>query len=317
MKIIAKRFASLFIAVAFLFILLPVRADAAVTILSISKNDIKTGDDFTVTISGASTSNLSLHYDGTMVTLKSQGNAALDGNTLTINAKSASFAFTAKKSGSAGFVASSDQYEKSSVLVNIGEAAADTKKSDTSEKTDTAAADTTKKAASEKTASDKSSADDSASTDTTSDTNTSDKAKTDTASDSLASDTTADTADNTDTASFSSSDLSLKELLLDRRVIVIIGALAAVIIVLIIMLLWNHYSAYRDFDEEDEEDDEEEGSAVINEKSEVHSEKKPEAFDMDDTDQLYERLKEEEKLTMPKTPVVPEKKLHLEDLNNL
>ena len=41
------------------------------------------------------------------------------------------------------------------------------------------------------------------------------------------------------------------------------------------------------------------------------------SIDEDETDKLYERLKEEEKLSMPKTPVVPEKKLHLEDLNNL
>ena len=103
----------------------------------------------------------------------------------------------------------------------------------------------------------------------------------------------------------------------------IIGALLAVIIVLVIMLVWSHLSSLKDYDEEDEEpddiaDDFDDEKINVKEQVKAPSEKKPDfSDDEDETDKLYERLKEEEKLSMPKTPVVPEKKLHLEDLNNL
>lgn len=322
MKIIKKSAGLLIIAV-FLFMLVPVNAFAANTILSISKSDIKAGDDFTVTVSGAETSNLSLHYDGTMVTLKSQGNATLNGNILSINAKSVSFAFTAKKSGSAGFVASSDKYARSSVMINIGEAAAsDT--TDTTATADTKASKADTKAASNETTSDKTTdkskardaADDSAKN--TDETASSEKTA---ASDGTVSDNTA-AADVKEYPEISTSDFSLKELILDRRITVIIGALAAVIVVLIIMLLWSRFSANKDYDEEvdlddDIEDDTSDEKINVKEEAETHVERKPDFSDEDATDKLYERLKEEEKLSMPKTPVVPEKKLHLEDLNNL
>lgn len=320
MKII-KKTTGLLIAAVFLFMLTPVNVFAANTILSISKSDIKAGDDFTVTVSGAETSNLSLHYDGTMVTLKSQGNATLNGNILSINARSASFAFTAKKSGSAGFVASSDKYARSSVRINIGEAdAADTTTADTNAATDDtkAAADTSSDNTSDKTqtkdaATDNSSksADSTAASDATA------------ASDGTVSDSTSTAADVKDYPEISTSDFSLKELVLDRRITLIIGALLAVIIVLVIMLVWSHLSSLKDYDEEDEEpddiaDDFDDEKINVKEQVKAPSEKKPDfSDDEDETDKLYERLKEEEKLSMPKTPVVPEKKLHLEDLNNL
>lgn len=314
-----KRTAGLFIIAAFLFMLVPVNAFAANTILSISKSDIKTGDDFTVTVSGTETSNLSLHYDGTMVTLKSQGNATLNGNILSINAKSASFAFTAKKAGSAGFVASSDKFARSSVMINIGEAASDTTDNTTTATTDTTTTDTnaasdTKTDNSDQTAStdDSSKSTDTAASDTTS------------ASDGTVSDNTSTATAAKDYPEYSTSDFSLKELVLDRRITVIIGALLAVIVVLVIMLVWSHFSAYRDYDEEDLDDDFEDDNNESDEKINVKEQaeealkKRPDfPDDEDETDRLYERLKEEEKLTMPKAPAQPEKKLHLEDLNNL
>ena len=320
MKII-KKTTGLLIAAVFLFMLTPVNVFAANTILSISKSDIKAGDDFTVTVSGAETSNLSLHYDGTMVTLKSQGNATLNGNILSINARSASFAFTAKKSGSAGFVASSDKYARSSVRINIGEAdAADTTTADTNAATDDtkAAADTSSDNTSDKTQTKDAATDNSSkSTDSTA---ASDATA---ASDGTVSDSTSTAADVKDYPEISTSDFSLKELVLDRRITLIIGALLAVIIVLVIMLVWSHLSSLKDYDEEDEEpddiaDDFDDEKINIKEQVKAPSEKKPDfSDDEDETDKLYERLKEEEKLSMPKTPVVPEKKLHLEDLNNL
>lgn len=319
MKII-KKTTGLLIAAVFLFMLTPVNVFAANTILSISKSDIKAGDDFTVTVSGAETSNLSLHYDGTMVTLKSQGNATLNGNILSINARSASFAFTAKKSGSAGFVASSDKYARSSVRINIGEAdAADTTTADTNASTDdTKAADTSSDNTSDKTQTKDAATDNSSkSTDSTA---ASDATA---ASDGTVSDSTSTAADVKDYPEISTSDFSLKELVLDRRITLIIGALLAVIIVLVIMLVWSHLSSLKDYDEEDEEpddiaDDFDDEKINVKEQVKAPSEKKPDfSDDEDETDKLYERLKEEEKLSMPKTPVVPEKKLHLEDLNNL
>lgn len=318
MKII-KKTTGLLIAAVFLFMLAPVNVFAANTILSISKSDIKAGDDFTVTISGTETSNLSLHYDGTMVTLKSQGNATLNGNILSINAKSASFAFTAKKSGSAGFVASSDKFARSSVRINIGEAA-DTTTADTNASTDDtkAAADTSSDNTSDKTQTKDAATDNSSkSTDSTA---ASDATA---ASDGAVSDSTSTAADVKDYPEISTSDFSLKELVLDRRITLIIGALLAVIIVLVIMLVWSHLSSLKDYDEEDEEpddiaDDFDDEKINVKEQVKAPSEKKPDfSDDEDETDKLYERLKEEEKLSMPKTPVVPEKKLHLEDLNNL
>ena len=320
MKII-KKTTGLLIAAVFLFMLTPVNVFAANTILSISKSDIKAGDDFTVTVSGAETSNLSLHYDGTMVTLKSQGNATLNGNILSINARSASFAFTAKKSGSAGFVASSDKYARSSVRINIGEAdAADTTTADTNAATDDtkAAADTSSDNTSDKTQTKDAATDNSSkSTDSTAASDAS------AASDGTVSDSTSTAADVKDYPEISTSDFSLKELVLDRRITLIIGALLAVIIVLVIMLVWSHLSSLKDYDEEDEEpddiaDDFDDEKINVKEQVKAPSEKKPDfSDDEDETDKLYERLKEEEKLSMPKTPVVPEKKLHLEDLNNL
>ena len=318
MKII-KKTTGLLIAAVFLFMLTPVNVFAANTILSISKSDIKAGDDFTVTVSGAETSNLSLHYDGTMVTLKSQGNATLNGNILSINARSASFAFTAKKSGSAGFVASSDKYARSSVRINIGEAdAADTTTADTNAATDdTKAADTSSDNTSDKTQTKDAATDNSSkSTDSTA---ASDATA---ASDGTVSDSTSTAADVKDYPEISTSDFSLKELVLDRRITLIIGALLAVIIVLVIMLVWSHLSSLKDYDEDDESDDLtddfDDEKINVKEQVEASSEKKPDfSDDEDETDKLYERLKEEEKLSMPKTPVVPEKKLHLEDLNNL
>lgn len=319
MKII-KKTTGLLIAAVFLFMLTPVNVFAANTILSISKSDIKAGDDFTVTVSGAETSNLSLHYDGTMVTLKSQGNATLNGNILSINARSASFAFTAKKSGSAGFVASSDKYARSSVRINIGEAdAADTTTADTNAATDDtkAAADTSSDNTSDKTQTKDAATDNSSkSTDSTAASDTT------AASDGAVSDSTSTSADVKDYPEISTSDFSLKELVLDRRITLIIGALLAVIIVLVIMLVWSHLSSLKDYDEDDESDDLtddfDDEKINVKEQVEASSEKKPDfSDDEDETDKLYERLKEEEKLSMPKTPVVPEKKLHLEDLNNL
>lgn len=316
MKII-KKTTGLLIAAVFLFMLAPVNVFAANTILSISKSDIKAGDDFTVTISGTETSNLSLHYDGTMVTLKSQGNATLNGNILSINARSASFAFTAKKSGSAGFVASSDKFARSSVRINIGEAA-DTTTADTNASTDdTKAADTSSDNTSDKTQTKDAATDDSSkSTDSTAASDTT------AASDGAVSDSTSTSADVKDYPEISTSDFSLKELVLDRRITLIIGALLAVIIVLVIMLVWSHLSSLKDYDEDDESDDLtddfDDEKINVKEQVEASSEKKPDfSDDEDETDKLYERLKEEEKLSMPKTPVVPEKKLHLEDLNNL
>lgn len=313
MKII-KKTTGLLIAAVFLFMLTPVNVFAANTILSISKSDIKAGDDFTVTVSGAETSNLSLHYDGTMVTLKSQGNATLNGNILSINARSASFAFTAKKSGSAGFVASSDKYARSSVRINIGEAAAaDTTTDDTKAAADTSSDNTSDKTQTKDAVTDNSSksTDSTAASDATA------------ASDGTVSDSTSTAADVKDYPEISTSDFSLKELVLDRRITLIIGALLAVIIVLVIMLVWSHLSSLKDYDEEDEEpddiaDDFDDEKINVKEQVKAPSEKKPDfSDDEDETDKLYERLKEEEKLSMPKTPVVPEKKLHLEDLNNL
>lgn len=313
MKII-KKTTGLLIAAVFLFMLTPVNVFAANTILSISKSDIKAGDDFTVTVSGAETSNLSLHYDGTMVTLKSQGNATLNGNILSINARSASFAFTAKKSGSAGFVASSDKYARSSVRINIGEAAAaDTTTDDTKAAADTSSDNTSDKTQTKDAATDNSSksTDSTAASDATA------------ASDGTVSDSTSTAADVKDYPEISTSDFSLKELVLDIRITLIIGALLAVIIVLVIMLVWSHLSSLKDYDEEDEEpddiaDDFDDEKINVKEQVKAPSEKKPDfSDDEDETDKLYERLKEEEKLSMPKTPVVPEKKLHLEDLNNL
>ena len=228
MKII-KKTTGLLIAAVFLFMLTPVNVFAANTILSISKSDIKAGDDFTVTVSGAETSNLSLHYDGTMVTLKSQGNATLNGNILSINARSASFAFTAKKSGSAGFVASSDKYARSSVRINIGEAAAaDTTTDDTKAAADTSSDNTSDKTQTKDAATDNSSksTDSTAASDATA------------ASDGTVSDSTSTAADVKDYPEISTSDFSLKELVLDRRITLIIGALLAVIIVLVINLIF-------------------------------------------------------------------------------
>ena len=65
-----KKFTALFTAlIMVLCLMLPVDASAAPVILGLSSSEIKVGDSFSVSIAGASSSNLSLHYDGTMVTL--------------------------------------------------------------------------------------------------------------------------------------------------------------------------------------------------------------------------------------------------------
>lgn len=309
-----------FLAVAVtVFMLLPLSAWAGNTVLSVSKSDIKAGDEFTVTVSGASASNLSLHYDGTMVTLKSQGQASLDGNTLSINAKSATFTFTAKKAGSAGFVGSSDQYARSSAMISIGEAAA--AKPQTAE---TKTEDSNEKKSSKTTDADKST--DKKSKDTEDTDQVVSVSTNDPDDDTDVSDAKTDVSENTaqeDSAAqqeypfFSSADLSLKELVTDRRIIAIIGVLVAIIIILVIRLLWIHFSEYEYYDDEESEDDEEATEERVSETQKTPETKKSKNTEPDDTDALYEKLKEEEKLTMPKTPVVPEKKLHLEDLNNL
>lgn len=316
MKQTIRKITGFLAVIAVVLMLIPLDAKAADTVLSISKSDIKAGDEFSVTVSGAASSNLSLHYDGTMVTLKSKGNASLDGNTLSINAKSATFTFTAKKAGSAGFVGSSDQYAKSSAIVNIAEASSAADNTDTAKK-DSGSTESDK--STEKKTKEKEDSDQAAAT-------SSDDTDTDEPTDTATSGTSTDEAENADQEdsaaqqeypSFSASDLSLRDLVTDRRVLTIIGVLVVVIIILVIRLLWIHFSDYGDDDEDFSDDAIESADEEIPVRTGTQSAIKEKVNDIDDTELLYEKLKEEEKLTMPKTPVVPEKKLHLEDLNNL
>lgn len=290
---------------------LPVDALASPVILGLSTNDIKVGDTFTVSLSGAESSNLSLHYDGTMVTLKDQKGATLDGNTLTIPAKSVSFTFTAKQEGNAGFVASSDKFERSSAVVKIAAGAA----SDTSDDTQTAAA----------------------ATDENSDAGTDNDADTASASQSSVSDSSAEVSSSSDTAEqvsdddetdiskhgISSSDLSFKQLILDRRMILVIAVLLAVIIILIIRITTLHYALTGtdyddddiDFDENEKniaEKEEEEKNRLVEHVTDRNNESQQPKTPYDPDFEI-----DEEKLTMPKAPKRPNEKLKLEDLNNL
>lgn len=304
-KKIAAVMALMIVVLGFAF---PVNALASPVILGISTNSIKVGDSFSVSVSGADSSNLSLHYDGTMVTLTGQNGASLDGNTLTIAAKSATFTFTAKQSGSAGFVASSDKYERSSAVVSIAASTEDNAQTDA----DTSQTDTEGTEASENDA------------DTSASDSSDDKDSVSDSSEELPADTTQDVSD-TDTVSqkhgTSSSDLSFKQLITDRRMTLVIAVLLAVIIALIIRITTLHYQlADLDYDDDDIDFDEEEKKISEKEKeeekkkplepvTEKKNEKKPVDIALDDID--------EEKLTMPKAPKKPNEKLKLEDLNNI
>lgn len=295
---------AVFILAASLF--LPMDASASPVILGLSTNDIRVGDTFTVSVAGAQSSNLSLHYDGTMVSLKGQNGATLDGNTLTIAAKSASFTFEAKQEGSAGFVASSDMYDRSSAVVSIAAAATDTN-------SDAAATESTDADTSEDTTDEEASAKtDSTDTETVSDS---------TEDTSAVSDDT-DSADSVDTEKhgISSSDLSFRQLILDRRMILVIAVLLAIIIVLIIRITTLHYSLDDEYESDDidfddnekklaEKEKEEEQNKLVEHITEDKPDRKSSEIDLDEID--------EEKLTMPKAPKKPNEKLKLEDLNNL
>ena len=291
------------VALILLFLTLPFNSYAANTLLSVSKQDIKAGDSFDVTISGAKSSNLSLHYDGTMVTLKGQGNATLNGNTLSVSGRSATFTFEAKKAGNAGFVASSDRYARSSVMLSIGEAAA------ASETTENEVAETKKDSRTEKNTNANKKTQD-ADTVASEEKNTDETAEAQNALDE-SDNSVQDNAKPQENTAFSSSNLTFKQLILDRRVMLIIAVLVAIIIILVIRLIWLHFE---DYDDEEYEEDIKTRieTSPVNEKP-----TKKQAQKEADEDNLYEKLKAEEKLTMPKAPAVSEKKLHLEDLNNL
>lgn len=307
-----KKFTALFTALIMaLCLMLPVDASAAPVILGLSSSEIKVGDSFSVSIAGASSSNLSLHYDGTMVTLTGQGGAALNGNTLTISAKSATFTFTAKQEGNAGFVASSDQYERSSAVVKIAQASAQT-----SDNTQAATADNDTEAA----------ASDNPDTTDDSQTKVSSQSASDSADTHTSEDLQTDSEDTTVTRKHgvSSQDLTFSQLITDRRMIIVIAVLLAVIIVLIIRLTTLHYAMSDDYDDDIDFDEEEKRIAEkeeeqrklvehVTEKKEksekLERAEKTSGLDLDGIDV--------EKLTMPKAPKNPNKKLKLEDLNDL
>lgn len=295
LRIISINLMALLIAVS-----VPHNAFAAQVILGLSKTDISVGDTFTVSIAGSSTSRLSLHYDGTMVSLTDQNNARLDGNTLTVTARSVSFTFKAKKQGQAGFVASSDVDSRSSVMVNI----------ESSETADPEDASSEKDNSEEKTTDD-------ASTDT--DATVSDSSDADTAKQTVTEDTSAssETDNDTDDAAkyaITSSDLSFAALITDRRMILVIGILSAIIIALIIRLVVLHYSI-SDSDYEGDDIDFDENEKQIREQEKVSDDK---AAEPDEKAIIADELGiDEEKLTMPKAPKTPNQKLKLEDLNDL
>lgn len=273
-----------FIAALLLFAAMPVSAQAAQVILAVSGGDIKVGDTFTVSMTAPSSSKLSLHYDGTMVTPVSMNGAALDGNTLSISARSISFTFEAKASGGAGFVASSDSYDRSSVVVDIAKAAETAENTENVENTD----NTEKSETVETTETDKTTKKD--------DTDTSQKKTKKTAA---AVKPTQDTAP----IIYSSESLSFRELITDRRMVLVTGILLAIIIVLIIRItVLKSSSDDTGYDYAEEEEENEVPDIRINEDDKI----KPEVPEID-----------EEKLTMPKPPKKPAGKLRLEDLNDI
>lgn len=312
-KKVKKRIAAVF-AVFVTFMAFTVSASAESTFLAISSDQIKAGDSFKVTISSPQTSQLMLHYDGTMVKLTGQGQASLTGNTLTITAKSATYTFEALKAGGAGFVASSDQYERSSVMVQIKESA-EAPATGSKEETD-ADSDKGSDAGAEDSSGEEAvepddtaeTGEDSAATASSDDTSE----QTDSADTSESADTDEKTGNDTAYAKteVSSSDLTLRELLLDRRVVVILAVMAVVIIILAFALIRSRYVYDDDFEDEAEDSDEEDTRKEI-EVPDLVLKKTP------DREEKTVMDVEKEKLSMPKTPVNPEKKLKLEDLNDL
>ncbi|MQN00540.1 MAG: hypothetical protein DUD27_06005 [Lachnospiraceae bacterium] len=229
-KSIRKLMASFMAVAAVIFILLPVNAKAARPVISVSNTEVKVGDEFTVTVSGTAASRLSLSFDPSKVTLKSRGNATYSGNTVSLYAQSASFTFTAKETGFSYLIANSSTYGRSSAKVNISEATADTKKTtDTKKTAATVASTATSKTTDKKTTSTK-------------------KASSD-ASKTVKSSDAGSTKNLSDNESFTSSDLSFKELLLDRRMLVVLAVLVVIILILAIRLIRIHvlYDVY-DYD---------------------------------------------------------------------
>ncbi len=297
MKIFLKKRHILFLGIICLMLTfaMPEQAQASPVVLSFSTNDVSVGDSFSVTVAGASSSNLSLHYDGTMVTLKSQGRATLDGNTLSISGRSATFTFEAKQQGNAGFVASSNMYPRSSAVIGIKEAVSkdtDEKVSNDTEQTENEGKEDKKEdAVVKETSSEK---------DTE---NNSKKAKAE-------ADHSGSSVEKHD---ISSSDLSFKQLILDRRMLILTGLLLAIIIVLIIRLTLLHFAVYGDYEGDDIDFDDEETKRSDTDQiaSAEKTDQKKFSGDLD----LGEI--DEEKLTMPKAPKRPNKKLELSDLNKL
>lgn len=295
------------IAALMVFVMFPVSAQASQVILAVSGNDIKVGDSFTVSMTGASSSKMSLHYDGTMVTPKSMNGASLDGNTLTVTARSVSFTFEAKQAGGAGFVASSDAFAKSSVVVNIAEAAENTQ-------------DKTVQESEKKEETDKKPANDTNDKDKSSQSSSSSEKSKSTSSDSSTADN--DTkkpqpAQSSDSQIAVSSDsLTFRQLITDRRMILVTGVLLAIIIALIIRItVLRSELGNSDYGTDDIDFDDNEEKIRAEEKRlerEIHEE--PEEIKNVPLEDLEI---DEAKLTMPKPPKKPATKLRLEDLNDL
>lgn len=286
----------------FLTLIFPVSAYASPVILGLSTQDISVGDSFSVYVSGSAASNLSLHYDGTMVKLTGQAGASLDGNTLTIKAKSVSFTFEAIKDGSAGFVASSDAYDRSSVIVNI-KAASDGTTEVKDDNTDAGTDETVSSSSDESTSESVSTSSEAVST-----------------SDIYADTTDSEPEDRQDDASISSSDLSFKDLITDRRMILVIAVLVAIIIILIIRLATMHFNTDSGYESDDIDFDDAEARIKEKEDKEAEEEAVKEKPVKDEPVSKAKELApeiDEEKLTMPKAPKKPAEKLKIDDLNDL
>jgi hypothetical protein len=299
-KNILIRLCTVWMLCTFLLLSMPIAVLAAgSTSISLSSRSLSKGETLTVTVVGSSSSSLSLKYDNTMLQLVDSGHASANGNVLTISAASVTYKFKAIQAGNAGIVVSSDQLSGSSLFVPIAEAAETTeeevkeeKKETTSEKKEDTSnqAKAVKEEKKDKKDKKKSSS------------STGEKEKKKNAEQVTVQQTK---------KTFTSEDLSFKELITDRRMVAVLILLVAVILVLVIQLILRGHEE-TDYDDEPISIDdkffepnprEEERPAVP---SHTHEKETKIVTDHNMAD-----------LTMPRAPKSAGQKLEVMDLNDL
>lgn len=295
-KNILIRLCTVWILCAFLLLSMPIAVLAAgSTSISLSSRSLSKGETLTVTVVGSSSSSLSLKYDNTMLQLVDGGHASANGNVLTISAASVTYKFKAIQAGNAGIVVSSDQLSGSSLFVPIAEAAETTEEEVKEEKKE----DTSNQAKAVK-------------EEKTDKKDKNDKKKSSSSTGKKAKKKKAEQVTVQQTKkTFTSEDLSFKELITDRRMVAVLILLVAVILVLVIQLILRGHEETGYDDEPISIDDkffepnprEEERTAVP---THTHEKETKIVTDHNMAD-----------LTMPRAPKSAGQKLEVMDLNDL